>query len=120
MLYPCAFGLAALLLVACNPATSIRPDGDLDTTVKMVDCATVTPTVTVMTAGLAYDPTPTQIAVGGIVRFVMPPQHNVSSATSGLAVNFGATQCLAFPIAGTYSFACSRHGFMGTVTVSEP
>lgn len=107
-------------LAACNPATSVRPDADPNTTVKRVDCATVTPDVVVMTAGLAYDPTPSQIATGGIVKFVMPTQHNVASETSGLAVDFGATSCLSFPEPGTYTFTCTRHGFMGTVVVSDP
>lgn len=82
-----------------------------------VDCTTVTPTVTVVTTGLAYNPTPSMIPAGGIVKFVMPVEHNVASGSSGLAVGFGATTCLAFPTTGTYSFACSRHGFMGTVIV---
>lgn len=106
-------------MAACNPATSIRPDGSNDT-VQHADCAAVTPAVTVMTAGLAYDPTPSQIKTGQTVQFVMPAQHNVSSDTSGLAVDFGATTCLTFPLPGTYTFKCSRHGFMGTVVVSDP
>ncbi len=105
-------------IAACHPETSTRPDADPNTTVKHVDCALVTPTVIVQTAGLAYDPTPTQITTGQIVQFVMPAQHDVSSDTSGLAVDFGATSCLAFPEPGTYTFKCSRHGFMGTVVVS--
>ena len=109
----------AVAVAACTPETSVRPDGGPPTTVKTVDCASVTPTVTVMTLGLAYNPTPSTIPLGGIVKFVMPPQHNVSSATPGLAVDFGAATCLQFPLAGTYSFACATHGFMGTVIVNQ-
>lgn len=82
-----------------------------------VDCGAVTSTATVATFGLAYDPTPTTISTGGIVKFVMAPQHNVSSETAGLSVTDGATTCLAFAEPGTYSFTCSHHGFMGTVIV---
>lgn len=111
--------LLFVALAACTPETSVRPDGSAPTTVKTVTCSTVTPTVTVMTLGLAYNPTPTTIPLGGIVQFVMPPQHNVASSTSGLAADFGATTCLQFPTAGTYSFACASHGFMGTVIVNQ-
>lgn len=108
------------VVAACNPETSIRPDADPDTVVKTIECAGVTPDLVVMTAGLAYDPTPSQIKTGGVVQFVMPPQHNVSSATSGLAVAYGATTCLKFPTPGMYMFACATHGFMGSVLVTDP
>ena len=113
--------LVALLALSyvcagCTPETSIRTDA-ANTIVKTVDCDAVTPTVTVMTLGLAYDPTPTSVPVGGIVKFVLPAQHNVTSATSGLFVPFGATMCLQFPEVGTYDFHCERHNFSGQVTV---
>ncbi len=112
-----AMSTMSVLLLSCTPETSIRPDGDLAATVKRVDCATVTPTVTVLPLGLAYDPTPAVVRVDAIVKFVMPPQHNVTSETSGLDVAFGATTCLQFPIAGIYSFACAAHNFSGSVVV---
>lgn len=120
MLYSFTAGLFVLALATCDPATSIRTDASVNTTVKTVDCATATPTLTVMTAGLAYDPTPSMIKTGQTVMFVMAPQHNVSSTTSGLAVDFGGTRCLSFPTAGTYAFHCSAHSFVGTVVVSDP
>lgn len=85
----------------------------------MVDCAEVTPAATVMTFGLAYQPTPVTITAGSTVEFVMPAQHNVSSTTPGLAVGFGARTCLRFPAPGTFTFNCTRHNFTGTVVVMD-
>lgn len=101
----------------CNPDTSIRPDASTEVDVTTVDCNAVTPTVTVAAMGPAYNPTPTTIAPGGVVKFVMGAIHNVSSQIPGLTVSDGATTCLAFAKVGTYSFVCSHHGFMGTVVV---
>jgi len=57
--------------------------------------------------------------LNGIVRWTLPAQHNVASTMndSGLAVDFGQTMCLQFTEAGTFNYQCTRHGFMGTVTV---
>ncbi len=110
--------LALLVIAACNPETSIRPDGDANTTVKHVDFSTASPSVAVMTVGLASDRSPSQITAGQVVEFVITPQRNVFSTTSGLAVDYGATTCLAFPEPGTYTFKCATHGFVGTVIVS--
>ncbi len=111
--------LSALAVSACTPETSIRPDGTSLTGVQAVDCAAAPPATTVMTFGLAYQPTPATITVGGTVQFVMPSQHNVTSATPGLAVGFGASTCLQFSEPGTYTFNCSRHNFTGQVIVEE-
>ncbi|MEJ7601381.1 MAG: hypothetical protein WKG01_25990 [Kofleriaceae bacterium] len=109
----------AFALVGCTPETSIRPDTKARTPIQAVSCASVTPTVTVMTFGLAYSPDPTTVAAGSIVQFVMAPQHNVTSSSPGLAVGFGATTCLEFPEPGTYTFECASHKFTGTVIVTD-
>jgi plastocyanin len=79
------------------------------------DCAMATKTV--VTAGNAYSPASTTIEPGEVVKFMMPASHDVASSTSGLTVTFGATKCLKFATAGTYTFNCTPHGFTGTVKV---
>ena len=70
----------------------------------------------------AYMPSSTTISVGGIVKFMMSPSHNVAPNTirpsdPGLHVDFGKTACLEFDKAGTFSFICTTHSFAGTVVV---
>jgi plastocyanin len=104
-------------LAACTPETSVRPDADPNDVVKHVACGGVTPAVTITTVGLAFAPQSSTIAVDAVVRFELPPQHDVASATTGLAVDFGETACLQFPIAGRYAFACESHQFTGSIVV---
>ena len=80
---------------------------------------------TVMTSEVnstSYTPSSTTISVGGIVKFVMSPSHNVAPNTirpsdPGLHVDFGKTACLEFDKAGTFSFICTTHSFAGTIVV---
>lgn len=94
-----------------------NPDAAAAGAATTVDCATAPTAPTVVTSGLAYSPASTTIAPGGVVKFTMPSDHDVASSVSGLAVAFGATKCLKFDTAGTYSFHCTPHGFTGTVKV---
>jgi plastocyanin len=109
-----AFALAA----ACGSDSATKKDAPAGSTVQAVTCpGTPDATITVATSGAAYMPTSAAIAPNGIVRFVLPAAHDVTSTTPGLDVRFGQTACLQFADAGTYSFHCSVHGFQGTVTV---
>ena len=93
--------------------------------VRTVTCPPGTvPTVT--TTGPAesamYMPISVAISRGGVVKFTMPPEHNVAPnpirpSDPGLTVGFGATACLEFDKAGTFSFICTVHSFAGMVTV---
>lgn len=68
----------------------------------------------------AYTPATLTIAVGDMVQFVMPQNHNVVPDTgndANLRVNFSETKCLKFKAAGTYNFHCGPHSFKGSVTV---
>lgn len=104
------FLIAATTLCACGTSSS-------DDTVKSVDCATASPALTVTTSGNSYSPSSGSIAAGGVVKWTMPAQHNVSSSTGGLAVDFGATACLQFSKAGEYDYLCTAHGFTGKIIV---
>jgi plastocyanin len=117
--------LAALLLAACggDDGTPAQIDAPALTKVQKVTCPT-TADATVMTTSTvdAYMPMNTPLPVGGVVKFVMAPAHNVAPNTvgasdPGLTVDFGETKCLKFTEAGTFGFFCSAHGFSGTITV---
>ena len=92
---------------------------------KVVEIACpASPAATVMTVNGtdSYMPMATTVSVGAVVRFVMSTFHNVAPNTigtsdPGLMVGFGATKCLKFNAAGTFSFFCTSHSFAGTVTV---
>src|SRR5690242_5440152 len=108
----------AFALVACGGGSSAK-DAPMNATIQTVSCTGITPAATVTTnaLGTAYMNPATTISQGQVVEFMMPAAHNVTSATSGLAVDFGQTKCLMFTAPGTYSFKCSVHLFTGTITV---
>ena len=116
--------LATLLLTTLGAAcgSSSNPPAQQDSpatsaSVTSVSCTGITPAMTISTNGDAYSPTSASISVGQVIQFTMPTAHNVSSTTTGLAVDFGQTACLKFTAAGTYNFKCSVHLFTGSVTV---
>lgn len=80
------------------------------------------PTVTTSDSVLAYSPAMTTISAHGLVKFVMSPAHNampnpLKTSDPGLKVDFGQTTCLEFDKAGTFSFYCTVHSFVGTIVV---
>jgi plastocyanin len=80
------------------------------------------PTVMTSDNAFAYDPMTTMISAHGIVKFVMSPTHDVGPnpirpSDPGLRVDFGKMACLEFDQAGTFSFLCTAHGFVGTIIV---
>jgi plastocyanin len=83
-----------------------------------VPCANAPTAPTISTPGFAYTPATTNIAAGSVVKFTLSSDHDVASTTTGLRVDFGATKCLKFATAGTYTFHCTPHGFVGTITVT--
>ncbi len=123
--------LACLLLAACgSSSSSSTPDaasmGDAAAgpSVRTVTCPPGDmPTVTTSDNNdTSFMPSTTTISAHGIVKFVMSPAHNVAPnplkpTDPGLMVDFGATACLEFDKAGTFSFLCSAHGFVGTIVV---
>jgi plastocyanin len=92
---------------------------DAPASVVTVSCTGATPAATFTTTATstAYSPASATVPVGAVVEFQMSPEHNVSSSTAGLAVDFGQTKCLQFKDAGTFDFKCSVHLFTGTITV---
>ncbi|HEY4178879.1 MAG TPA: hypothetical protein VGM90_18660 [Kofleriaceae bacterium] len=93
--------------------------------VKTVTCPVTPapPEVDTQDANMRYDPMNTTIAVGGVVKFVMSPLHDVAPNPiaalhdPGTVVDFGATACLEFDAPGTYGIYCTTHSFAGTITV---
>jgi plastocyanin len=109
----------AALLAACGTSSpgADGPDAAASTSIKAVDCASASPAMMVTTVGNAYQPAQASIPVGGVIKWTLPPQHDVSSTTAGLHVDFGGTVCLQFTQASQYSYKCSVHGFTGAITV---
>ena len=119
------------ILAACGGDSGPTPidapgqaDASSSPSVRSVTCPSGTvPTVTTADSNTtSYTPPSVSINVGGIVKFVMSPSHNVMpnpirSTDAGLRVDFGATTCLEFAKAGTFGFMCAAHGFAGTVVV---
>lgn len=110
----------AVMVVACG--SEVMPpklDGTMQQqTVQAVTCpASPDATIATFDGMNSYNPMTVTIAPGQIVKFTMQSTHNAASMTPGLAVDFGQTVCLQFPATGTFSFRCTRHGFMGTVNV---
>ncbi|HEY0195919.1 MAG TPA: hypothetical protein VGC42_32630 [Kofleriaceae bacterium] len=70
----------------------------------------------------APDATTHTIAVGDVVHFMLASIHNAVPKNGvpsdpGLNVGFGGDACVKFTKAGSFTFACSAHGFSGTITV---
>lgn len=120
-------GTTTRLDAAMNPMVDAAPMVDAPPdALQLVTTATCgTEVLTVETSGNSYTFSPNNdpIAVGDIVKFVMPPTHNVAPDSSasmtdpGLRVNFNETKCLQFTAVGAFTFKCTPHGFTGTITV---
>ena len=112
---------AAVVFSGCGTEPAIPADAarTSSSTVKTVSCDGLTPDLEVVTVGNSFSPMTMTVPVNGVVRWTLPAQHNVASTMMdpGLAVDFGKTMCLKFTQAGTFDYQCTRHGFMGTVTV---
>jgi len=123
---PRYFALAILFTAACGDDGSVTPadapaGSDMATAsnIETVTCASGE-LVVMATTGM-YVPAATTIAVDGVVKFTMPATHNVVPNVGGdvnLKVNFNETKCLKFKAAGSYTFRCGPHNFMGTITVN--
>jgi plastocyanin len=120
--------LACLILATCgsssSPTTPDAPTADAaPATVRAVTCPPGDmPMVMTSDNAFAYDPMTTMISAHGIVKFVMSPTHDVGPnpirpSDPGLRVDFGKMACLEFDQAGTFSFLCTAHGFVGTIIV---
>jgi plastocyanin len=121
--------LACLLLAACGSSGSSTPDAPVvDAAPPSVRILTSCPpgnmpTVTTSDSNTtSFTPPSTTITAHDIVKFVMSPAHNVTpnplkATDPGLMVDYGKTTCLEFDRAGTFSFMCSSHGFVGTIIV---
>ncbi|HEX3761847.1 MAG TPA: hypothetical protein VHW23_24275 [Kofleriaceae bacterium] len=123
--------LACLILAACssssapaNPdAASMGSDAAATPSVRTVTCPPGDmPTVTTSDSVLAYSPAMTTISAHGLVKFMTSPAHDVAPnplrpSDPGLNVGFGQTVCLEFDKAGTFSFYCTVHSFVGTIVV---
>jgi plastocyanin len=123
--------LACLILAACSssgssPTADAAAMGDAAAaaSVRAVTCPPGDmPTVTTADNNdTSYTPSTTTISAHGIVMFVMSSIHNVAPnpikpSDPGLMVGYGKTACLEFDRAGTFSFLCATHGFVGTIVV---
>lgn len=76
------------------------------------------PAAVVTTGAGTYVPVATNINVGDIVRFSPSGAHNVDADDDAFAVGFGATACFRFDEAALYTFRCTPHQFVGTITVA--
>jgi plastocyanin len=119
-----AASIVFVLLIGCSGVDDTNNDGDSGPAVAVVDCASVTPAVTIATIGMgeaaSYDPSNVDIAVGRVVRFAMPTEHDVAPdppTDANVSVQFGETKCLRFARAGTYEFHCTLHAFRGSIVV---
>lgn len=121
---------ALITVAACSSSSSTTPDAKVTppaidaappTTgvAAEVECASAPTAPEVKTSGFAYSPVNTNVVAGSVVKFTMPADHNVVSAVTGLAVDFNASKCFKFATAGTYSFKCGPHQFVGMITVSS-
>lgn len=65
----------------------------------------------------SYQPPSFTTTVNGIVEFNLTGGHTVNSTTTGEMFSLGlnANGCLQFTAAGTFTFRCVPHGFIGTV-----
>jgi plastocyanin len=109
---------AAVVFSGCGGGSSSSSDAN-DSSIKTVSCTGITPDLEVTTSGNSFAPMSMTVPLDGVVRWTLPAEHNVASTMNdpGLAVDFGQTMCLEFTKAGTFNYKCTRHGFMGTVTV---
>jgi len=121
------------LLVPFAACSDSKNDASIDAPASQNDAAA--PSVTTVTCPAspaatisavnttdAYSPSSATISVDGIVKFVMPSDHDVVAGPSntidtGVAVGFSTTKCLKFSKAGTFGFHCGPHAFTGTVVV---
>jgi plastocyanin len=110
---------ALFAVAACGSSSSSTPDANTPPAgvAAEVDCATAASAPVVANAGLSYSPANTPIAPGGVVKFTLGSTHDVASSVTGLVVPLGGTKCFKFETAGTYTFHCTPHGFVGTITV---
>ncbi|MBA3820052.1 MAG: hypothetical protein H0X17_14250 [Deltaproteobacteria bacterium] len=101
-------------------------DAPVAATVVTVDCATVTPVMTVMTMENPRGFTPSAITIGvnDVVRFQPADSHNVVPnsmlpSDPGLRSGaLGAVACLRFTATGMFNYQCQPHPTMkGRVTV---
>jgi|GEM_PF-2848526 len=119
---------ALITIAACSSSSESTPDAKPATpdaapalgVAEAVDCTSAPTAPEVKTSGLSYSPVNTSIAAGSVVKFTMPADHNVVSTVTGLSVDFSSQKCFKFATAGTYSFKCGPHQFVGMVTVTSP
>jgi plastocyanin len=122
--------LACLILAACggssspaNPDAAPMADAAPPSVTTLMSCPPGDmPTVMTIDTVDAYMPATTTISAHGIVKFVMSLAHNVAPnrpnpTDPGLMVDYGKMACLVFDKAGTFSFRCSTHFFVGTIVV---
>jgi plastocyanin len=116
--------LACLILAACSSSGSSPTADAAAASVRTVTCPPGDmPTVTTADNNdTSFMPSTTTISAHGIVKFVMSSIHNVApnplqATDPGLMVGYGKSACLVFDKAGTFSFRCATHSFVGTIVV---
>ena len=100
-----------------------RPPDARPSTVMAVTCpATVADTITTQLS--SFDKPNVTITRDAIVKFVSTSDHpigplsDLSMSDPGIVVAEGQTKCLKFTAAGTFKFICTRHSYLGTITVN--
>jgi plastocyanin len=118
-------GLFALVLVACSAGADSPPPVDTAPPIPVVELSSCPTTVdaTIVDSPSSFVPAMTTIPRTGIVKFTINAEHFViphltEPSDPALAVSRGQTKCLRFDVAGTYSFVCGVHGFVGKITVN--
>jgi plastocyanin len=113
-------GLASACGSSSDDSPDAAPDGSGSGSAKaaeVVNCpTTVSKEIKTETAN-TYVPNAMTVTAGTIVKFTMNVEHDVRSTTNLFSIGKGQTGCVKFNTAGTYTFGCTPHGFVGTVTV---
>lgn len=114
----------ALALAACSAGGDSPPPVDSPPPDPVVVLSSCPPTVdaTVVDSPSSFVPAMTTVPLPGIVKFSINAEHFViphltQPSDQELKVSRGETKCFRFNVAGSYSFVCGVHGFVGRIDV---
>lgn len=115
--------LVYLGLIACSGGESSPPamvDAPPVPVVALSSCP-ATVAVTVLDSPTKFVPAMSTIRIGDAVKFDITAEHFVipslnMTTDQALRIGRGETKCFRFDVAGSYSFVCGVHGFVGNIT----
>ncbi len=114
----------SIALVACSAGSDTPPPVDAPPpppVVVLSSCPTAVD-ATVADSPTSFVPAMTNVTARGVVKFMIDAEHFVvphltQPTDQALMVSRGQTKCLRFDVAGSYSFVCGVHGFVGKIIV---